>query len=60
MGRVPKHREDSRKVPPSGGTETDGEDAAAEPGWYVDTPFPGVGNVGGGRAGGGDLYLRPS
>ena len=52
MGRVSKHRENARKVPPSDGTETDREDDAEEPGRYVKIPFPREGDVGGGRAGG--------
>ena len=35
-------------------------DSSAEPGWDVDTLFPGGGNVRNGRAGGGELHHSPS
>ena len=56
----PTHREDAGGGPPSGGTETGGVDAASEPGRDVDIPFPGGGDVRGGRAGCGDLCRPPS
>ena len=60
MGHFPMHWEDSGRVKPPGGTETDREYAPLEPGRYVNLPFPGGVDVGGGCAVGGDLRLLPS
>ena len=60
VGHVPTYVEAAGKVKPSGGIENGREDVVTEPGWDVDAPFPGGGDVGGGCAGGGDLRHPPS
>ena len=42
------HQENPDRVPPSGGTDTDGSDAVDKPVWDVYVPLPGGGGVGGG------------
>ena len=56
---VHTYQEESGRVPPPGGMETDREDAAAYPGWDMNVILPGGGDFGDRRAGGGDLCSLP-
>ena len=60
MGHVTTHRENTGRVTPAGGTETDGADVAAEPGQEMDVPIPEGGHSGYGRVGGGYIHRPPS
>ena len=59
VGRVPVDWEDSGKISPSGGMETDGVDVTSELGQEMDAPSPGEGDGGGGCALVGDLRCPP-
>ena len=67
VGYVPAHWEESDRLLPSSGTQTDGTAIKDNPGWYtVLTPTDGGnggrnggGNSGGGHTGGGDIRRQP-
>ena len=60
MGHVPADWEESGRILPSAGTETEGEDYIVEPGLYIDLPYTGGSDIKSGSEGGGNLHHPPS